>query len=164
MAQRQRQKRGTAAQAAVALVKAGEVVIAKDTQELFVGAGAEDVEATAVAAKLKTENLIGVLSVDQLPDAVKTMLGAWTMKGSWSGATGNIVSLVDPMDGFAVASPLPAAAADNNGFLFLVSAKGDFVIDGQSDWDEGDFIVSDGVKWRMIDNFTTSDIDAGVLV
>ena len=156
-------RRGAKVKVEAAQAKPGEVLLTTDTGELYVGNGAEGTTSAPVAAKLATANLIGQISESQLPASVRQILGGWTMKGSWNGATGNIVSLNGAVDGFAVASPLPAAAPENNGYLFLVSHTGNSTVDGYSDWNEGDFIVSDGSKWRPIENATNADIDGGVI-
>lgn len=158
-----KQRRGTRAKAIADLVQAGQIVIATDTQEMYFGNGAEGTTSAPVPVKVSTANLIGQIDESQLPASVRQILGGWTMKGSWDGATGNIVSLNGAVDGFAVASPLPAAAPENNGYLFLVSNTGNSTVDGYSDWNEGDFIVSDGSKWRPIENATNADIDGGVI-
>lgn len=157
-----RHRRGTKDKVIAVTAKPGEILPTTDTGELYVNPSA-GTEQAPVPVKIASENILGVIAESQLPASVRTILGAWTNKGTWNGTTGNVASLNEPMAGFAVASPLPAAAPENNGFLFIVVTDGNFVVDGYSDWNDGDFIVSDGTKWRPVENSTNADIDGGVI-
>jgi uncharacterized coiled-coil protein SlyX len=69
---------------------------------------------------------------------VSKVAGAMTYKGIWD-ATQNL-----PV--------LPVAAADNKGHYYVVAVAGTTVIDGVADWEQRDWVVSNGAAWEKIDN------------
>ena len=69
-----------------------------------------------------------------LPDSI---LGAVKYQGVWN-ATTNIPALSD--------------GSGDQGFYFKVSIAGTTSVDGESDWQIGDWIVSNGTAWEKVDN------------
>jgi hypothetical protein len=70
-----------------------------------------------------------------LPDAV---LGALKWQGAWNATTNN--------------PTIPAAAAGNKGWYFVVNVAGTTSVSGITDWEIGDWLVSNGSAWEKIDN------------
>lgn len=77
----------------------------------------------------------GKASTTFLPDAV---LGALRYQGAWNATTNT--------------PTIPAAAAGNRGWYFSVNVAGTTPISGISDWEVGDWVVSNGTAWEKIDN------------
>ena len=77
----------------------------------------------------------GKIPASQLPDAV---LGANRYQTDWNAATNT--------------PTIPAASAANKGWYYLVATAGSTNVSGITDWEVGDWIVSDGLKWSKIDN------------
>lgn len=80
-------------------------------------------------------NAAGKVPESQLPD---TVLGSLQYQNAWNAATNT--------------PAIPAAAAANKGHYYMVQVRGSTVIDGENDWEVGDWIVSNGVAWSKIDN------------
>jgi len=64
--------------------------------------------------------------------------GGLTYKGSWNADTNT--------------PTIPAADSSNAGWYYVVAVAGNTDIDGISDWEVGDWIISSGVSWQKIDN------------
>ncbi|HLP53875.1 MAG TPA: hypothetical protein VK151_02560 [Fluviicola sp.] len=47
---------------------------------------------------------------------------------------------------------IPTASATNKGWYYVVSVAGDTSVDSISDWEVGDWIISNGEAWQKIDN------------
>lgn len=77
----------------------------------------------------------GKIPASQLPDAV---LGSLRYQTDWNATTNT--------------PTIPAAAAGNRGWYYIVSTAGGTNVSGITDWEIGDWIVSDGTKWSKIDN------------
>jgi hypothetical protein len=75
------------------------------------------------------------ISVTYLPDSV---LGALKYQGTWNASTNS--------------PAIPAAAAGNKGYYYIVSVAGTTSINGENDWQIGDWIVSNGAAWGKVDN------------
>lgn len=75
----------------------------------------------------------GVIPIGQIPADIKS---SWISKGSWNALTNS--------------PELPAAIAGNKGWAYRVSASGATLVDGNSRWIAGDWIVSDGAAWRRL--------------
>lgn len=87
----------------------------------------------------------GKIPTSRLPDAV---LGALNYQTSWNAATNT--------------PPIPAAIPANKGWYYIVSTAGTTSIDGIAEWDDGDWIVSDGTVWQKIDNTDAVSLVAGL--
>lgn len=77
----------------------------------------------------------GKLPIAQLPDGVA---GGLRYQGTWNASTNS--------------PTIPAAAAANTGHYYIVATAGTTAVDGISDWEVGDWIVSSGAAWSKIDN------------
>ncbi|MBP2233144.1 hypothetical protein J2847_006479 [Azospirillum agricola] len=77
----------------------------------------------------------GKVPTARLPAAI---LGALNYQGGWNAATNS--------------PAIPTAAAGNKGRYYVVSVAGTTAINGESDWQVGDWIVSSGSSWGKVDN------------
>ena len=77
----------------------------------------------------------GKVPESQLPD---TVLGALRYQDAWNAATNT--------------PAIPAATAANRGHYYMVQVAGSTNIDGETDWEVGDWVVSNGTAWNKIDN------------
>lgn len=55
-------------------------------------------------------------------------------------------------DANANSPAIPAAGAGNTGHYYIVGTTGTTDIDGESDWQVGDWIISNGTTWTKVDN------------
>lgn len=62
--------------------------------------------------------------------------GALLLQGAWDASANN--------------PTIPAAAAGNKSWYYVVSTAGSTNIDGNTIWNVGDWLVSDGTKWNRI--------------
>lgn len=69
---------------------------------------------------------------------IPTSVGPMTYQGTWNANTNT--------------PTIAAAAAANQGHVYIVSVAGTTAVDGVTDWDIGDWIVSNGSAWTKIDN------------
>ena len=69
---------------------------------------------------------------------IAKVAGAMTYKGTW--------------DASANSPAIPAASSANKGHYYVVSAAGTTTVDGTNDWEQRDWIVSNGSSWEKIDN------------
>jgi hypothetical protein len=77
----------------------------------------------------------GKVPTTQLPAAI---LGSLNYQGTWNAAT-NVPEI-------------PPAAEANRGFYYKVATAGTTVVGSISDWQVGDWIVSDGSTWDRVNN------------
>jgi hypothetical protein len=77
----------------------------------------------------------GKLPVSLLPDAI---LGALSYQSAWNATTNS--------------PTIPAAAAGNKGWYYVVTTAGSTSVDGITDWKVGDWLVSNGAAWDKIDS------------
>lgn len=70
---------------------------------------------------------------EYLPDSIT---GAMVYKGTWDASTNT--------------PAIPAAEAANLGWLYVVAVAGSTDIDGNTTWNVGDWLVSDGTKWQRV--------------
>ncbi|MDG4877657.1 hypothetical protein P9273_21375 [Mesorhizobium sp. WSM4935] len=77
----------------------------------------------------------GKVPAAQLPSA---LFGSLNYQGDWNANTNT--------------PTIPAAAAGNKGWYYMVSVAGVSSVAGITDWKVGDWAVSDGTKWVKIDN------------
>ena len=77
----------------------------------------------------------GKVPVAQPPDAV---LGGVVYKGGWNATTNT--------------PTIPAADSTNKGWYYIVTTAGATDVDGITDWEVGDWIISDGTAWDKVDN------------
>jgi len=82
--------------------------------------------------------------VAQLPSGV---LGDVKYQGTWNANTN-----VSPTISTGSADPNPSTG--NMGNYYVVSVAGATPVDGISDWQVGDWIISNGVVWQKVDNTT----------
>lgn len=102
------------------------------------GYGIGDGQSTA--EKNKANGYAGLDAGGKLPMALMpaTMLGAVIFQGLWNAATNT--------------PTIPPASAENKGWYFMVNTAGTTSIDGEADWNPSDWIISDGTRWRKVDN------------
>lgn len=86
----------------------------------------------------------GKVPTGQLPSAV---LGTMQFQGVWDAATNT--------------PAIPAAAPSNKGFYYVVAVAGSTVVDGEGEWAQKDWLVSDGASWVKIDNTDQVTMVAG---
>lgn len=77
-------------------------------------------------------------------NAVKGMI---TYKGTWNAATNT--------------PAIPPATDENTGWYYKVASRGTTEVDGISDWNVGDWIISNGLAWEKIDQSETVTSVAG---
>lgn len=77
----------------------------------------------------------GKLATSVLPESV---VGSLKYKGGWNAATNS--------------PAIPAAAAGNLGWYYIVTTAGATSVSGVNDWQIGDWIVSNGTSWDKIDS------------
>ncbi|USN14418.1 hypothetical protein DONNERLITTCHEN_00170 [Janthinobacterium phage vB_JliS-Donnerlittchen] len=77
----------------------------------------------------------GKVPTSQLPDAV---LGALKYQGTWNAS--------------ANSPAIPAASSSNRGFYYVVAVAGTTSLNGEADWQVGDWLVSSGTSWGKVDN------------
>lgn len=87
----------------------------------------------------------GKLSASQIPSA---LVGVVTYQGTWNASTNS--------------PTIPAAAAGNKGQYYIVGTAGTTNVGGITDWQVGDWIISDGAAWTKVDN-TDAGTDAAVV-
>lgn len=85
------------------------------------------------------ENLVLLDETGKIPFSFmpEGTTGAWIYQTGWDASTNS--------------PSIPAASSDNKGHYYDVVVAGDTNIDGETDWNVGDWIVSDGVKWHKLD-------------
>ena len=76
-----------------------------------------------------------VVPLANLPD---TVLGAMQFQSTWNASTNT--------------PTIPAASSSNDGHYYVVSAAGSTSVGGVTDWEIGDWVVSNGSTWAKIDN------------
>lgn len=103
--------------------------------ELLVAMGAVPSSMLGQPGGVATLGPDGKVPTAQLPDAV---LGALRYQGTWNAST-NVPSI-------------PAVASSNRGHYYVVSTAGATTVDGESDWQVGDWLVSSGTSWGKVDN------------
>ncbi len=72
----------------------------------------------------------GKIPTNQLPSAI---LGALTYQDTWNASTN--------------APTIPAASPSNKGWYYVVNVAGATPVSGVSDWEIGDWLVSNGTSW-----------------
>lgn len=77
----------------------------------------------------------GKVPTSQLPDAVP---GALKYQGTWNAS--------------ANSPAIPAASSSNRGFYYAVAVAGTTSLNGEADWQVGDWLVSSGTSWGKVDN------------
>lgn len=77
----------------------------------------------------------GKIPTNQLPSAI---LGTLTYQDTWNASTN--------------APTIPAASPSNKGWYYVVNVAGATPVSGVSDWEIGDWLVSNGTSWGKVDN------------
>lgn len=80
-------------------------------------------------------NANGKVPLTQMDESI---LGAMNYQGVWNAATNT--------------PAIPAAAPANKGHFRIINVAGNTAINGENDWNVGDWIVSSGVGWNKIDS------------
>lgn len=91
------------------------------------------------------------LGLDQKIDIAyipAALVGAVKFKGTWNATTNVITSSDVNING----DPMPSSSSSNEGWYFIIATAGTTSIDGISDWNIPDIIISDGADWQKIDN------------
>jgi len=88
-----------------------------------------------IANGIATLGSDGKLASAQIPPA---LLGGVNIQGTWDASTNT--------------PTVPAASSTNKGHYYIVSVEGNTLIDGISDWKNGDWIISNGNVWSKVDN------------
>lgn len=136
-----------------AQTKANEAALSASDSAFRAGeAAASAAAAAASAASIDPGAPGGVAQLDaggkvptgQLPSAV---LGTMQFQGVWDAATNT--------------PAIPAAAPSNKGFYYVVAITGSTVVDGEGEWAQKDWVVSDGAAWVKIDNTDQVTMVAG---
>ncbi|GIU69059.1 MAG: hypothetical protein KatS3mg002_0295 [Candidatus Woesearchaeota archaeon] len=101
---------------------------------------AADVQAIPLSEKgiangVATLDTNGKVPTSQLPDSV---LSGLEFQGTWDASTNT--------------PAIPIADLSNKGWYYRVTVAGNVIVDGISDWQVGDWIVSEGDRWVKIDN------------
>lgn len=86
-----------------------------------------------------------VATKDAIYDEIEALkglvVGAMVYKGTWNATTNS--------------PAIPAASAANKGWFYKVATAGSTSVSGITDWQIGDWIVSNGTSWDKIDNTET---------
>lgn len=85
------------------------------------------------------------IALTYLPESI---LGGLKFKGFWNAATNRIISSDPTINN----QPIPPASTANEGWYFIVQTEGSSIIDGNMDWQQGDWIVSIGTSWEELDS------------
>ena len=91
-----------------------------------------------------TLDALGKVPLSQLPDDA---LNGLEYLGTWDADTNS--------------PTIPTAASGNAGSYYKVSVAGNTVIDGNTDWQVGDLIISNGSQWDKVDNTESVQSVAG---
>jgi len=97
--------------------------------------GAIDSTEKGIANGIATLDSNGKVPTSQLPDSVVSGL---EFQGTWNASTNT--------------PNIPVADPSNKGWYYRVNVAGNTNINGISDWQVGDWIVSEGDQWVKIDN------------
>ncbi|MCT2579122.1 MULTISPECIES: hypothetical protein [unclassified Mesorhizobium] len=88
----------------------------------------------------------GKVPAAQLPS---TIFGSLSYQGTWNANTNT--------------PTIPAASAANKGQYYKVATAGATIVSGITDWQVGDWIVSNGIGWDKIDNTDQVSTVAGLV-
>ena len=80
-------------------------------------------------------NASGKVPLTQMDESI---LGAMNYQGVWDAATNT--------------PAIPAATPENKGHFRIINVAGTTTVNGESNWNVGDWIVSSGVGWNKIDS------------
>jgi hypothetical protein len=99
--------------------------------------GAVSTSSLGVAYGVATLDVNGTIPMSELPASV---VGGLNYQGTWD-ANANNPAIVSG-----------SASSTNKGWYFKVAVAGTTTVDGNSSWNVGDWIVSDGTDWQQIHN------------
>ena len=85
---------------------------------------------------LATDSIL--VAFGRVQNSLSALLGGATYKGVWNASTNT--------------PTIPAASSGNNGWYYIVNVAGSTNIDGITDWQVGDWIISNGTTWSKVDN------------
>lgn len=97
--------------------------------------GAVATSAVGVASGVASLGADGKVPTAQLPDVA---MGGLSYQGTWNASTNT--------------PTIPTATSSNKGFYYKVATAGVTNVSGITDWQVGDWIVSNGTAWDKIDN------------
>lgn len=97
--------------------------------------GAVATSAVGVASGVASLGADGKVPTAQLPDVA---IGGLSYQGTWNASTNT--------------PTIPTATSSNKGFYYKVATAGATNVSGITDWQIGDWIVSNGSAWDKIDN------------
>ena len=97
--------------------------------------GAVATSAVGVASGVASLGADGKVPTAQLPDVA---MGGLSYQGTWNASTNT--------------PTIPTATSSNKGFYYKVATAGATNVSGITDWQVGDWIVSNGAAWDKIDN------------
>lgn len=97
--------------------------------------GAVATSAVGVASGVASLGADGKVPTAQLPDVA---MGGLNYQGTWNASTNT--------------PTIPTATSSNKGFYYKVATAGATNVSGITDWQIGDWIVSNGSAWDKIDN------------
>jgi hypothetical protein len=95
----------------------------------------QDADERGVANGFASLDAGGKVPAAQLPAA---LFGALSYQTTWNASTNT--------------PTIPAASADNKGYFYKVATAGTTNVSGITDWQVGDWIVSNGASWDKVDN------------
>ena len=76
----------------------------------------------------------GKIPLTQIPDSIRTSL---QFQGMWNASSN---------------TPTLASGVGTQGHFYIVSTSGGTDLDGETDWDTGDWAIFDGTTWSKVDN------------
>ena len=85
---------------------------------------------------LATDSIL--VAFGRVQNSLSALLGGAIYKGVWNASTNT--------------PTIPAASSGNNGWYYIVNVAGSTNIDGITDWQVGDWIISNGTTWSKVDN------------
>lgn len=97
--------------------------------------GALATSSVGVASGVASLGADGKVPTSQLPDVA---MGGLNYQGTWNASTNS--------------PTIPTASSSNKGFYYKVATAGATNVSGITDWQVGDWIVSNGSAWDKIDN------------
>jgi hypothetical protein len=131
---------GTATPQPLGTATAGTAVAASHEDHVHAMPTAAQVGAVALTDKGVANGVASLDGTGKIPTAQLpgSIAGALTYQGTWNATTNS--------------PSIPAAASGNKGYYYKVGTAGSTLIDGTTDWQVGDWIVSNGTTWDKIDN------------
>lgn len=105
------------------------------TKQASLGYTPENIANKGIANGYTPLNSSAKIDSIYLPDSI---LGQVNYQGTWNASTNT--------------PTIPTASVSNKGYYYIVSVAGSTNIGGITDWNVGDWIISDGTSWTKVDN------------